>query len=767
MRKKFLALGLAISLLLGALALPASAAGFPDVTDPQVSEAVEILRLLGVVNGAPDGTFKPQGTFTRAEFCKMAIVILGRQEEARLQSGRVIFQDVTARHWALGYINAAAAVPSGDTGALPLVQGKSNGLFEPNSPITYGEAVTILMRALGYSDQEVRAPGKWYAGHLLRAKAIGLLDGLDLGGEDVLTRGQAALLFENLLFTQPKGSDQIFLSDVLGGSVTDSLLILEVNAKSQSSGKTILRTSEGNYTSLREELDAASKGKQAKLVLNGEGDVLALRLDGDYTTRTVRVLSAEARYLVTDAQEQILVNASTPVWQAGQGEGTYGELYAKSIPYGTGVVLCYDKTDTLVSLFILGDSGSVTTAVAQAGSDPFPSIPTAGRYTVYRNGVLSSLSAVKPYDVGVYDGHAGTLNVYDRKLTGVYENAFPSPVSPSSITLMGAEFPVLECALKDLAGYQLGDPMTLLLDGQNRVAGVVSPDVASARALGVATITPGANGSFTAQVTLTTGVTLSGSVSSNQRDFRTAPGKLVAVSSTEARALRLSQVTTQTVPGAWDVAAGKIGSLRLSPDAVVYDQVGDGALRQIELSDVTIPTVPAGKIRFLHQDSSGNVDVLILNDVTGDNYTYGILAYTPGVNDPENEIYTNAGVSAANSAHSVSLVTSMDLSKQAGSYVGLAPSLSYVDKDGGYRLGAQVTLKSLPGVRRTAFGTDSVTVNGVTYSLAADIDACCYNASSKTWFASLDAALAYTDHLTLYYDRAPSQGGKIRLVVAD
>ena len=41
----------------------------------------------------------------------------------------------------------------------------------------------------------------------------------------------------------------------------------------------------------------------------------------------------------------------------------------------------------------------------------------------------------------------------------------------------------------------------------------------------------------------------------------------------------------------------------------------------------------------------------------------------------------------------------------------------------------------------------------------------CYNKTTKSWFTSLDEARAYSDTLTVYYDRAPQEGGKVRLVV--
>ena len=96
--------------------LPASAArsaAFSDITDPDVAEAAEVLRLLGVVDGTGGGAFNPGGTLTRAEFCKMAIEIMGKGGEEPAQRNRTIFPDVGPSHWASGYVNLASTPPPG------------------------------------------------------------------------------------------------------------------------------------------------------------------------------------------------------------------------------------------------------------------------------------------------------------------------------------------------------------------------------------------------------------------------------------------------------------------------------------------------------------------------------------------------------------------------------------------------------------------------------------------------------------------------------
>ena len=48
-------------------------------------------------------------------------------------------------------------------------------------------------------------------------------------------------------------------------------------------------------------------------------------------------------------------------------------------------------------------------------------------------------------------------------------------------------------------------------------------------------------------------------------------------------------------------------------------------LVEIELEDITRATVPAGQITYVHTDYAGNADIVVLNDATGDCYTYGML----------------------------------------------------------------------------------------------------------------------------------------------
>ena len=84
MKKRVFSALLALVLTLSAVVLPASAAGsFSDVSDKKTAQNVEVLRLLGVVEGNGIGQFNPYAQLTRAEFCKMLVTLMGSSDVLR------------------------------------------------------------------------------------------------------------------------------------------------------------------------------------------------------------------------------------------------------------------------------------------------------------------------------------------------------------------------------------------------------------------------------------------------------------------------------------------------------------------------------------------------------------------------------------------------------------------------------------------------------------------------------------------------------------
>ena len=109
--KRILSFLLAAVMAASLLALPAGAADvvrFSDVTDRNTVMAVESLRLMGVLDGYNDNTFRPGAALNRAQFCKMAVYAMNGEEELGLYNTVTIFPDAKPSHWASAYINMAS-----------------------------------------------------------------------------------------------------------------------------------------------------------------------------------------------------------------------------------------------------------------------------------------------------------------------------------------------------------------------------------------------------------------------------------------------------------------------------------------------------------------------------------------------------------------------------------------------------------------------------------------------------------------------------------
>ena len=108
---------------------------YSDVEQGQwFNAAVSTLSKAGIISGYPDGSFRPNGSITRAEFATIAVRFFDVQYD-----GAHLFPDIDG-HWAQDYIDQA--------GSAGLVNGYPDGTFGPDRSITRAEAVTLVNRTL-------------------------------------------------------------------------------------------------------------------------------------------------------------------------------------------------------------------------------------------------------------------------------------------------------------------------------------------------------------------------------------------------------------------------------------------------------------------------------------------------------------------------------------------------------------------------------------------------------------------------------------------
>lgn len=797
---------------------PAGAAAavstFPDVTDPRVGRAVETLRTMGVIDGS-GGRFEPNGSLTRAQFCKMAILVMGKGDEAEAQSSRTIFNDVPGKHWARGYVNLAAATTVGGgedgKGGSRLMMGLGNGSFAPDRAITYGEAVTAVLRILGYTKE---ASVNWPYGAVASASAVGLDSGFTPpAAGDPITRAQAAMLFCNMLTTPMSGSKELYATTL--GTVEKDMMMLSCNTTTQS-GQTgavkLFSLKNGPKDPVLAEIRTPApffQGLQGSAVINKDGRFVTFLPDSDARVTSFTTASATNRVLTASDGSRLSVSPATKVWYNGE-EKTYAEVYASLNRSGVGITVCYTPggaVSCLVASYSSVNSAKDGALVAKEPvvGNPFGSLTRGSTdYKIMKNGVEIATSGIRQYDVGAFHTESNTLYVCDFRLTCMYMDAQPNPAAPSSITISAQldgknKLDVLDCAVADLAKFKPGESVTLLFSSDGKVAGAMSPKDIRSNALGyVSELTAD---SATVKLINAPFDKISGKPSSSSGEYKTT---LVSVSASSASVLGLSRQSDNT-SGALDLRTRTLGRYTLAENIRFFERVGTGEMAPIQRDDITVGEIPASKVAYRHMNYAGEVDAVILNDVTGDRYTYGIakvetksdsqeISHDVTDNEnknsedkaddkTENKNETSKTSSTVTTYTTYTTVTNGDKnvtvtggrSFKNGQFVGVVPSAVSSEGDTPRATGS-VVLKQVEKLSSMAnFNLETNRFFSGNLEMPVWEGVQCYNAETKTWFTDKDKTnlelladcLSYSSKLTVYYDRDPAQGGKVRIVVAN
>ena len=176
--KKLLAMVLALVMTLS-LAVSANAA-FKDAdkVSDTYEEAVAVLNGMGVFKGYEDGSFQPKGDITRAEVAAIVYRVYTadvKDAKASLYATYNKFSDMNGAGWASGYIGYCANAA--------LVKGYPNGTFQPSGKVTGYEVLAMILRAIGY-DQNNEFTGPDWALHVAQtaqqAKILANVKGVDL-----------------------------------------------------------------------------------------------------------------------------------------------------------------------------------------------------------------------------------------------------------------------------------------------------------------------------------------------------------------------------------------------------------------------------------------------------------------------------------------------------------------------------------------------------------------------------------------------------------
>ncbi len=215
--KRILSLLLVMVFVLTATFTTPVFAAFSDVAETDAySAAVNNLSSLGIINGYEDGTFRPLNNVTRAEFTALILRAIGYGNIGSTELTDPPYPDVVTSDvsWAIGNIRTAKA--------MGIVTGYEDGTFRPMNNVLYEEAITMIVRAIGYENYS-QATGEWYTKYMTTAGSLGILKNVNGTIGVPATRAIIAMLINNVLETD--ATKNLTEGNVIaGGSVMQDML---------------------------------------------------------------------------------------------------------------------------------------------------------------------------------------------------------------------------------------------------------------------------------------------------------------------------------------------------------------------------------------------------------------------------------------------------------------------------------------------------------------------------------------------------------------
>ena len=483
MKKRILAFLLAVSIAVSMLVLPASAAG-------NANTAVQLSITLNAMDGSQQAALN--AVVTRGALARMLVSYSTYRESVGSQ-GTVgtLFTDLPGTSPYAPYVRIA--VQNG------WMNGYTDGSFRPDNAVTLEEAVTAILKLMGYKMTDLS--GSFPNAQLNKASELGLRNQVDRSQGEVLNYEECALLFYNAL-----------TANAASGSAYGSSLGFTVS--------------------------------------NGQVDTSSVMLK------------------------------------------------------------------SLKGPFVAGDTVQL------------PFVPKM----VYRNDKASESAELNKYDVYYYSESLQTLWVYTRRAAGRITAVSPSASAPTSVTVAGTSYTLGSSAVasqvSSLNGGGVGEVVTLLLGMNNEAAGIVTGEEADSVFYGVVQTATRSlveeNGADVLQkvsVMCTDGIARTVNV---DKSLNFPQGWLVEIKVTP-EGESVEHIEDRRVNGTINANATALGAAALADDVEILDTTSEGVAGTVRPSRLSGVTLSSSDVRYYTVNEAGQIDRLILNDVTGDLWKYGVL----------------------------------------------------------------------------------------------------------------------------------------------
>lgn len=746
--KKIISAVMAVAVLFTVLAVPIHAQDSRWQTD---SEIIQLLSGLDIMVGDDYGNFDLDSYVTRAQMAKIAVAASSYKNTVAIGLQFSPFSDVKGSYWGAPYIRAAVSAG--------IVNGYIDGTFRPDGTVTYEEAITMMLRVLGYTSEDFGASYPY--GQVGMAEGLKMTDGMGASLGMPLTRRDVAKLVCNTLDTKQKSSGQELIA-VHDCAFVDDVTIIASHTDDKSLGKDEISTSAGKLR-IDKTFNDSYVGCKGDMVIKNGKYFVAFSSDSAQTSDKYVVYST-----LNDAILCYPDGNNTSIKQFRLSDST--TCYKDSVAYTYGSLRSQMEMGDIVRIRYR-DNGEVDYISYSEGSLEGPvrvdsdlwinGFDTNASTKIVRDGKQVSQSDVKVNDILYYSSSLNMIMAYTQKVTGVYEDAVPSKDLPRSVVISGVTYEVEGVdafnAFSSNGSVNIGDTVTVLLgrDGE-KIAGIATLSQLSGSTAGYITGAGKKEFKNSDNTTYTSYyidvVTVDGSVYSypTEYDKSSSVGMAARVTLKDSKAT-VGALNSSSISGYVDYQNMTIGTRPVANDIKILD-ISDENGTDAPLYTKTYMqrldglTLSPSNVIYYKLNSDGKVSELMLKNTTGDMYEYGI---------------TTSGYSSGKGYGTVDIdgrlynlpLTSLQFGKGTRVVRDLSGSVK-----------AAYTMSSYD-VSKGNLNQREATVGSKTYRLSDRVKV--YRKNGQQFMQiSLNEAISGDYNYNCYYDKAENKGGRIRVIVA-
>ena len=781
-----------IGAVIAAAVVSVSAAAYADYTEWNDNDIMPLLDSLGIMEGDGNGNYNLDAYVTREEMAKIAVNSSAFKDETAVGLKVSPFSDVDSSSWAAPYIL------NGTRNGI--FSGYLDGTFQPEGMVTYEEAVTMMLRVLGYTDSYFGISYPY--GQISTAKNIDLLDNVNSDFECWLTRRQVARLIYNALNTEIKGTvtkyEQSSASSSTGTSTSsmgatgntvnsetsrDSASVSTSTNTGMVAGQKLITIFDADFVEDAVLISRPENGSEGKvLTSSGKYNVYNgfnydyIGMQGDMVIKNKKDMlcfvpnnSVMDKYVVysmlnnsiigyhNGTMSQIDVKDTTTCYKDSQ-VSTYAAVKS-SMEMGDVVKVKYDSSGNVD--YVIYEKGSMEGPIKVTGSDMVSNYIKNSSTQVMRDGNKTTSSEIQMNDVIYYSSELNMVLAYSTKVTGIYESASPSRDQPNIITISGKEYTVEGVqAFNDLSSsgpFRYGDTITVVLGKSGDVAGVVTSQTSASTTQYGYVVSYGKKNfnnndgttysSNYISIVGTDGITYEYATESDCSSYVCGVVK-VSFENGKTKVTRVS--SSGGISGRVDADNMKIGSYKLAQNCRILDTLGSQTsdtplYKAIYAQRLDGVEIQSSKVRYCVKNAQNEITDLILINMTGDFYSYGVVT---GGSD---KTYYNVDVDG----------TSYQMVRSSGAYV-FEPCKVYMSGSG---LKYSSALKSRGSITKLTQST--ATINNIEYKLSDKVTVYERTIDSKFNKISINDAINGNYSLTAYYDKAEDEGGRIRVIIAE